>query len=95
MKSRIVTVRLDEETFKKLSEISEREKISKGSILKKALHLYFKLENKNKIKIEDITELYDKVNELDKKYYKVINRLNIISRQLENLQNRVLKHGKR
>jgi len=80
MKEKIVTVRVDENSFKKLIEISKKEKISKSAVLRKALEFYF-----SNTHTKDYNQLLIKIRELERKYNNVINRLNVILRQMEGL----------
>ncbi len=92
MKSqKVITVRLDEETYRTLSEFVKKEKITKSAVLKKALDSFLKLgtgfENLPEVS-ERINVLEQKLKDMEKRSYELINRVNIVSRQLENLQGR-------
>jgi len=85
---RLVTVRLTEEEFSKLSEQAKKEKISKGAVIKKALDAYYESESKG----ADTKELESRLEEMNRRYIAIVNRLNVITKQLEHL--RETKHGK-
>ncbi len=82
-----MSIKLDEEMYKKLSEISKKKSISRSALIRQALSFYFE---QQKAGIKDVKEISQKLKELEKKYYEILNRINILSKQLEKVMNRYL-----
>ena len=85
MGSRIVSIKLDEEMYKKLSEISKKKSISRSALIRRAISSYLA---QPEVEMEDIKEISLKLRELEKKYYEALNRINLLSRQIEKVMSK-------
>ena len=87
-----ISVRLDNDTLKKLSELAKSEGISRSTLLNKAVKSFVQSYG---AKQPDVTGLASKVYELENKQSAMLNRLNIITKQVDFLIKRVNENDKR
>lgn len=83
MTDKVVTVRLEIELFDKLTKLSASEKSSKGAIMKRALERYIQLKTSPETSEVNTAK---RIASLESQVYNLVNRINILSRQLENVQ---------
>jgi len=93
MAGKPLTIRLDEQTHKALEKLAKKEGTTKSQIARKAIMLYINEELKDSNIIYVDEEIVKKLNDLEDKYYKIVTRLDILSRNVENLKKRLLKYG--
>lgn len=83
-----ISLRLGEEEIKKIIDIAEREKVKKSFIIKKAITQF--VENYGK-ESQDEKRIYEKINEIERKYGSILTRTNILKTQIDNILKRVNK----
>jgi metal-responsive CopG/Arc/MetJ family transcriptional regulator len=83
---RVFTIRLEDNIARKIDELAKMEKTSKASVVKRALESFFaeKSENKDKISME----LINKIKSLEEKHYLLVNRVNLLLKEIDNLKQR-------
>ncbi|RLF69293.1 MAG: hypothetical protein DRN40_06760 [Thermoplasmata archaeon] len=79
MQSKIITIRVDEETYKKIREDAEREKVSMSTIIKKAIDQYYT--GRREAQLNSV-EVLRRLNDLERKYQILLSRLNIVEEKL-------------
>jgi predicted transcriptional regulator len=85
---KIISLRLEAETVNKLNEVAAKERTSKASIIRRALDLFWK-HSINQQTHSSIAQ--SKAADMEKKFYTLVNKTNILARQVEELQ-RKQKH---
>lgn len=80
MQSKVVTIRLDPETYERAREVAEKEHISMSALLKRALDSYLSREvGSRRMSVEVLSRL----NDLEKKYLLLFNRMKILEERLK------------
>lgn len=79
MRSKIITIRVDEETYEKIREDAEREKVSMSTIIKKAIDQYYT--GRREAQLNSV-EVLRRLNDLERKYQILLSRLNIVEEKL-------------
>ncbi len=79
MRSKIITIRVDEETYEKIREDAEREKVSMSTIIKKAIDQYYTSRREAQL---NSVEVLRRLNDLERKYQILLSRLNIVEEKL-------------
>ncbi|GEM_PF-2475526 len=79
MRSKIITIRVDEETYEKIREDAEREKVSMSTIIKKAIDQYYT--GRSEAQLNPV-EVLRRLNDLERKYQILLSRLNIVEEKL-------------
>ncbi|RLF73125.1 MAG: hypothetical protein DRN42_05835 [Thermoplasmata archaeon] len=79
MQSKIITIRVDEETYKKIREDAEREKVSMSTIIKKAIDQYYT--GRREAQLNSV-EVLRRLNDLERKYQILLSRLNIVEEKV-------------
>jgi len=83
MKSgKIVSIRLQEEELRKLSEISKNEGVKRSNIIRKALRNFIQNYGKRQ---PDVGDLHSRIEEMDRKFGNLLNRVNILTNQIDHL----------
>jgi predicted transcriptional regulator len=88
MKSKNLTVRLSLDLYNKIEEYANSNQLSKGSVIKKGIEEFLLSNKLTKNSSGDL------MKEVDEKYSHLLNRLNILSKELTFIRNE-LSHGKR
>ena len=81
-----ISVRLEDDILKRLSELAKSEGISRSTLLNKAVKSFIQSYG---AKQPDVSGLAGKVHELENKQSAMLNRLNIITKQVDFLIKRV------
>lgn len=79
MRSKIITIRVDEETYEKIREDAEREKVSMSTIIKKAIDQYYT--GRREAQLNSV-EVLRRLNDLERKYQILLSRLNIVEEKV-------------
>ncbi|RLF54551.1 MAG: hypothetical protein DRN28_05055 [Thermoplasmata archaeon] len=79
MQSKIITIRVDEETYEKIREDAEREKVSMSTIIKKAIDQYYT--GRREAQLNSV-EVLRRLNDLERKYQILLSRLNIVEEKV-------------
>ena len=87
-----LSVRLDDDALKRLSELAKSEGISRSTLLNKAVKSFVQSYG---AKQPDMSGLAGKVLEIENKQNAMLNRLNIITKQVDFLIKRVNENDKR
>jgi len=77
-----ISVRIEEEELKKLEELSKREGINRSALISKAIKQF--VQNYDK-KTLVLSEILDRLEELEKKHEVLLTRVNILRGQVDNL----------
>jgi metal-responsive CopG/Arc/MetJ family transcriptional regulator len=77
-----LSVRLEENYLKKLSEICEEEKVSRSVLINKAVGQF--LQNYGK-RVPELSGISGRVSELEKGYRSLTNRVNILNTRFEKM----------
>ncbi len=80
-----LSIRLDEDTYKILEDVAEKEGITKSAVIKRALKVYFKLRKRRR----GIDEILDEIEKLREGYIELRNRVNVLSTQIEKILGRL------
>ena len=79
-KDAVLSVRLSSEMYKKLLLHSKKDNRPKSSIVKEALEFYLQHKDAGNFNLTNPA-----IKELQEKYYRVVNRIDIISKQIDHL----------
>ena len=87
---KIISIRLNEEELKTLTEIAEKEQISRSALINRALSQFINQYGKSKL---ELSQIEIRLSKMERGYNSLINRMNIIANQLDYLLKRI-KHGR-
>ena len=79
MRSKVVTLRIDLKTYERLLKEAEKERISISALIKRAVDSY--LSERDEVHLRDV-EVLRRLNDLERKYLILSNRLNIVEDKL-------------
>jgi len=86
--AKMVSLRLDKSTHKKLLEVAEKEGVSVSLLIRRAVERYLKEEEL--VRKYDMAEISRKIDEIEGKYSKLLTAVNILQRRMEEIQKRGL-----
>ncbi|RLF69726.1 MAG: hypothetical protein DRN40_06175 [Thermoplasmata archaeon] len=86
--TKMVSLRLDKSTHKKLLEVAEKEGVSVSLLIRRAVERYLKEEEL--VRKYDMAEISRKIDEIERKYSKLLRAVNILQRRMEEIQKRGL-----
>ncbi len=78
----MLSVRLNDSLWEKLALASEKEKLKKAAVVKRALEIYLA---RPKEETQTSLEVGRKVKALEEKYSEVLSKVDILSRQVDHL----------
>lgn len=81
-KEKVISIRLNEEDLNKLSEISRNEGVKRSNIIQRALKNFIQSYGK---KQPETGELSLKMEDIERKFNNLLNRVNILTNQMDRL----------
>ena len=77
-----ISIRIEEEELKKLEELSKKEGINRSALISKAIKQIIQSYDK---KTPELSETFNRLEELERKYETLLTRVNILTGQVDNL----------
>jgi predicted DNA-binding protein len=77
-----ISIRIGEEELKKLEELSKKEGINRSALISKAIKQFIQSYDK---KTPELSETFNRLEELERKYETLLTRVNILTGQVDNL----------
>ena len=77
-----ISIRIEEEELKLLEELSKNEGINRSLLISKAIKQFIQSYDK---KTPELSEAFDRLKELERKYETLLTRVNILTGQVDNL----------
>ena len=77
-----ISIRIEEEELKKLEELSKKEGINRSVLISKAIKQFSQSYDK---KTPELSETFNRLEELERKYETLLTRVNILTGQVDNL----------
>jgi len=82
MNKKPISIRIEEEELKKLEELSKKEGINRSALISKAIKQFVQSYGK---KMPELSETFNRLEELERKYETLLTRVNILTGQVDNL----------
>jgi len=82
MNKKPISIRIEEEELKKLEKLSKKEGINRSALISKAIRQFIQSYDK---KTPELSEIFNRLEELERKYETLLTRLNILTGQVDNL----------
>ncbi len=83
--TKVITVRLEDEDINKLLQIAKEENAKKSALIKKAVRKYV---NEYGRRQPEVSELFQRIEEMEKKFNNLLTRVNILTKQLDSIVGR-------
>jgi hypothetical protein len=77
-----ISIRIEEEELKELEKLSKKEGINRSVLISNAIKQFIQSYDK---KTPELSETFDRLYELERKYEALLTRVNILTGQVDNL----------